>query len=389
MSTHKIRFEVLDSWRGICALFVALGHFCFYFDKSTLTLGPLIDQSFIFVDYFFVLSGFVISFSYLGKIDTGVSAIKFILIRLGRIYPLHAFLLVLLIGLEFVRSHIQHDHMFIDQTKSLASLCANFLLLHSMGLFDYLSWNIPSWSISVEFYTYITFAIIAFCVRPKLFTPLSIALVIAAPVLLLILSQKPTSDATYDYGFIRCIGGFFAGVLIYKLYARTFSRFGDLSYYHATIIELLLLAAVFLFALNIGENYLSFFSPLLFSICVYTFALEKGAISKALKYKPLVLLGTLSYSIYMTHAVVQRVMVNFIDIIEPRFGFNIIKERIESTDKAPYFDVTTPYALLFALLMILGTVIFSYGTYYIIERPSYMWAKCKISNFNKRQNRTE
>ncbi len=46
------------------------------------------------------------------------------------------------------------------EVNNAYSFVLNLLLLHSMGFIDYLSWNAPSWSISVEFYTYLVFGLI-------------------------------------------------------------------------------------------------------------------------------------------------------------------------------------------------------------------------------------
>ncbi len=55
------RFEALDGWRGICACLVVLFHFHGY---SPLNTSGLIRNSYLFVDFFFVLSGFVIACNY-------------------------------------------------------------------------------------------------------------------------------------------------------------------------------------------------------------------------------------------------------------------------------------------------------------------------------------
>src|SRR5689334_10931955 len=85
-----MRFRVLDSWRGIAALFVAAFHFraTWHFHES-----PLIQHSFLFVD-FFVLSGFVIAHAYRDQIHTIRDLGSFILRRFGRLWPLSAFVLL-------------------------------------------------------------------------------------------------------------------------------------------------------------------------------------------------------------------------------------------------------------------------------------------------------
>jgi peptidoglycan/LPS O-acetylase OafA/YrhL len=64
---EKARFVALDSWRGFCALLVALYHVPV---TAFVFLNPLVRGSFLFVDFFFVLSGFVISFTYEGASAT-------------------------------------------------------------------------------------------------------------------------------------------------------------------------------------------------------------------------------------------------------------------------------------------------------------------------------
>jgi peptidoglycan/LPS O-acetylase OafA/YrhL len=85
------RFRVLDSWRGIAALIVAFGHIKTSGWLSTL---PLATTSYRFVDFFFVLSGFVIAYSNKDKLYSNPSAIgSFLINRVARLWPLHLFVL--------------------------------------------------------------------------------------------------------------------------------------------------------------------------------------------------------------------------------------------------------------------------------------------------------
>lgn len=60
------RFLVLDSWRGICALLVALFHFP---TGSMISQSAFVGSSYLFVDFFFVLSGFVLASGYLRTLN--------------------------------------------------------------------------------------------------------------------------------------------------------------------------------------------------------------------------------------------------------------------------------------------------------------------------------
>src|SRR6266849_4191854 len=84
--TKVKRFEVLNSWRGICAMMIVLYHFpAFFFFSDT----ALIRSNWLFVDFFFVLSGFVTTHGYANNLTTVGSALAFVRRRFFRLYPLH------------------------------------------------------------------------------------------------------------------------------------------------------------------------------------------------------------------------------------------------------------------------------------------------------------
>jgi peptidoglycan/LPS O-acetylase OafA/YrhL len=87
---HGHRFLVLDSWRGICAVGVAIFHMNF----AGPTLPSPSFKGYLFVDYFFVLSGFVISAAYFERLSDRAALVHFIIRRFGRIYPVHLMILI-------------------------------------------------------------------------------------------------------------------------------------------------------------------------------------------------------------------------------------------------------------------------------------------------------
>lgn len=94
------RFEALDALRGVCALLVALYHFD---APGVVSTSRLIGNSYLFVDYFFVLSGFVIAFSYGNRLASGeISTARFMALRAGRIYPLHLAMIGAYFALELM-----------------------------------------------------------------------------------------------------------------------------------------------------------------------------------------------------------------------------------------------------------------------------------------------
>ena len=97
------RFVALDSWRGICACLVAFMNFDAY---SHFHTSAFIVNSYLFVNFFFVLSGFVMSAGYQKRLVHGFGVGKFMLLKFGRVYPLHIFMLSCFISFEVIKAAI-------------------------------------------------------------------------------------------------------------------------------------------------------------------------------------------------------------------------------------------------------------------------------------------
>jgi peptidoglycan/LPS O-acetylase OafA/YrhL len=161
-------------------------------------------------------------------------------------------------------------------------------------------WNGPAWSIGAEFYTYILFALVLLLAQRRL-VAVSVALSVAG--LGFIFWRAPDlMNATFDYGMVRCIAGFFAGVVAYHCYERLSRR----SARNATMLEVsaFLLVVVFVACAGRGPDAVgvaSMAAPLVFGTAVIVFAGERGLISLVLRAPPFRALGRYSFSIYLIH----------------------------------------------------------------------------------------
>ena len=128
---------MLDSWRGICALGVAI----FHLDLAGPGVLAAPIKGYLFVDFFFVLSGFVISAAYGDRIIERGEFVRFILRRFGRVYPVHFAVLMACASLVAFTllaapSRASGEPLISADATSLSSLVTNLLLLHSMGFCD-------------------------------------------------------------------------------------------------------------------------------------------------------------------------------------------------------------------------------------------------------------
>src|SRR5215469_3779684 len=263
-----MRFQALDGWRGLAALLVALYHSPFY---GHLYAVPLVRHAYLFVDLFFVLSGFVISHAYADRLAVGKAVAVFLIRRFGRLWPLHAAVLAAFVGIEAfkyfsARHGLALNHAPFTGNHGIDAIFANIGLVHSLGIYDHLTWNGPSWSISVEFWTYAAFAVVI-ALWPGRSLSIAAAIVVGAPIAILALSRNtPIADVTYDFGMLRCLFGFFLGHLAHRLFcARFAATAGAMTHsWRPWFAEGLAVLAIIGFVSFVGDGAPGVAAPLLF-----------------------------------------------------------------------------------------------------------------------------
>ena len=142
---HVSHFEGLDGLRGIAALGVVFAHanglFKSYVDNTS---------SYLVVDFFYILSGFVIAYAYGNRLDQGLSWTGFMRLRLNRLYPM-LFVGVLVAGLVFVGRQVLLHTGLITEGVVLTVLSLSLLPVGLLyGLASYPIDN-PIWSLFFEF----------------------------------------------------------------------------------------------------------------------------------------------------------------------------------------------------------------------------------------------
>jgi peptidoglycan/LPS O-acetylase OafA/YrhL len=362
------RFEALDGLRGICAIMLVLYHNPF---DSTLTNSAFVHHAWLFVDFFFVLSGFVIFEAYRNRVTDINSSVMFLIRRIGRIWPLHATVLVAFIFIEILKNTAifygyLNDTAFGGE-NTIFSIFKNFFLVHSWNTQGGLSWNYPSWSISSEFGSYI-----AFVVLMMVFGQIGLRLsfiTFAATAFVVYQLSPATLNKSYDLGLLRCFSGFMLGILMHIIRCR-FQIFRTVGTYTEWLILLCTIAA----ATMLGSTTFSHLVPLFFAAAVLVFSYENGFLSKILVSSSMQLLGKLSYSIYMTHAFIIYLIVAICKalVISHIVEITMFGSRIVLPESGQnYIGITFLLATTLGVSMI---------TYQYIEMPSQKYfAKLKLT----------
>jgi peptidoglycan/LPS O-acetylase OafA/YrhL len=375
--TKKAHFRTLDSWRGIAALLVALFHLNLY---SAIYPLDFVRNGYLFVDFFFVLSGFVITYSYGDRLKTLDDLCAFAIRRFGRLWPLHVVVLLAFVAAEGAKAVMaaRGASFYLPPftgTNSLDTIPINLVFGQSFGLVQHLTWNPPSWSICAEFWTYLVFATVLVVSSTWLarfrFAALGlIAAILAASVSILVLFSQHGMDASYDLGFVRCLYGFLVGHLTYRLFQVTPKATLD-----SRLPEWAMLIVIVEYVSLAGRGEYSFFAPLVFAAAVFVFAFEAGPVSRLMSNKVNDWLGKISYSIYMWQAFI---IFNFVDrpvsIVEKITGKVLTTtEGVSSAlgGEAGKLIVLGGHVLpiLVTLLFLVLLVAVASVSYYLIERP--------------------
>lgn len=280
----------LTAIRGLAAWWVVLFHLRFLLAPwlPAEAIAALANGN-LAVDLFFVLSGFVMYLNYGHRVTLERDSIAdFLCRRFARVYPLH---LLMLLGFlahaaaaaSFGRSPVPDPGYFV----------ASLLLVQNWGFHDALSWNVPAWSISAEFFAYLAFPVLLVLIaparRPAWFL---VGLIAALGVSVQLVFQAfalPFPNAVAETGLFRCLLQFAAGMVLCELHRR-------LHGHHRLAWPLLALA------LGLGAAFMLFSAPvvpLAWAALVLALGLGKGR--GPLASPPLVWLGRISYATYLGH----------------------------------------------------------------------------------------
>lgn len=300
---HK--FETLDALRGLAAIAVLTGHVATYF-------GPrlLFPHAYLAVDFFFMLSGFVLTFAYQQKLDAGLTTFDFFKARIIRLYPLYAIGITIgLIYMEYIR------HKAIVQLPAgdhaLIILCAIFFLPVPAGVTSISAFafplDAPTWSLFFELIANLLHALLLR--RQKTRTLLITLIALGALLVNTGICQGSVDFGThrgeFRFGLLRVAFSYLAGMLLFRLWNHNPHRVRI----SAIASCLLLLAAL---AVPRGASWNGAFDVTAILIWM-PLVLLTGAYSQphTLLRGTFLILGTTSYALYVLHFPAANVFARF------------------------------------------------------------------------------
>jgi peptidoglycan/LPS O-acetylase OafA/YrhL len=294
--------RALTALRFFAAAWVAL--YAFWPNLDVAMTPNLVAKGYLGVELFFVLSGFILSHVYLKAFgEGGFRYGGFLWARVARVYPLH---LATLAGVGVLGLGAVAAGMAIDgNVLSWASLPAHLTMLHAWGFAPEAGWNHSSWSISAEWFAYLTFPAFAFLAWRLRHRPAAaVAGTVAFGAILYAgfqtLAGFSLTEATFHWGALRIVPCFAYGCALYLVHRRGgLRRPGGLAV--GSVAGMALAAS-----LGAPDGLVVLFAG--------GVILGLGGLSNAsagwLASRPAVYLGEISYAIYMVLVPWQLLAVN-------------------------------------------------------------------------------
>lgn len=359
------RFLVLDSFRGLCALALIVHHSHIERSITELTFFRNASQ---FAGFFFALSGFLAYRRYSDHVHTTRQLGEFMVNRICRVVPLHTAVLLFFIGFECLKLVLERYGLSLNYPafsgdRAPGEILPNLLLIQAWWPgFNALSFNYPSWLISVQFYTWMIFAVILFALPSFARKIFSLLCVLAFVALCQDLSEIPRN-------VLWGISCFFAGAITYRVYIRL--RDSMPGPFIATVLEMAVLGGVY-WIMTEGEQPLTIELGLLFCAAILIFSQEAGLVSQLLRLRLFPALGQLWLSIYLTHAAVIFALATALAVAAKFSGYALLVDKPNEAAGTMVRYLSTGSALndnLLMLLVVVAVVVVSMLTHRYIEVP--------------------
>jgi peptidoglycan/LPS O-acetylase OafA/YrhL len=316
--SSKIRQQHIPALTGVRAL-AALLVLGLHVDQNVPTnitsLLPWIRQGYLGVDFFFILSGFIITHVYLRSLSkpTVRTVGIFLWHRFIRLYPVHVAVLLALIGMVYFA---RAEGREIDELSfNGADLIWQFSLVHAWGVTAVPTWNVPSWSISAEWFMYLLFPLI---VPFLLLVQNEVSAFVLAAAALVVMSAAFLSlgfglnSWTGAPALLRVAGEFLCGAAL----CRAISIGASLGErrWNGDLVGFIAFAG-FLVGASLGLSDFLLVGSL--ALTVMGAATANGSFHRLIGSRPAVWIGEISFSIYMVHFPILIVLRRLVEM----FGY--------------------------------------------------------------------
>jgi peptidoglycan/LPS O-acetylase OafA/YrhL len=310
--TRPAEIKALSGARALPPLMIVLYHTCTFhqYVPAEAVLGPPILKGYLWVEFFFALSGFILIHVYgtrAREFWRGRAYVPFLQARLARLYPVHLVTLLSILLLMWTLNALDHEaYVSIYRgphapLNTWSTFIANLFLVQAWNILPDLTWNSVAWFVSVEFLLCLLFPIYLMLARGGWWSAIGLIVAGTAGLAFLSFTGKHGLDITFHNGIFRGMSAFAIGVGMCVLYGKT-KTFGDSLPEWA--ISLAQAAVLIWLGLGIFDNGWSHTTQDIYTVVpmfwlVYVLAFDRGFAARFMQTRTMTKLGEWSYAIYM------------------------------------------------------------------------------------------
>ena len=355
----KSHYQILDALRGVAAIMVVVFHI--FEASATSHFNQIINHGYLAVDFFFLLSGFVIGYAYDDRWKS-MTLKSFFARRIVRLHPMVIMGMIIgAIGFYFQSSQLFPMIATVPLGKMLLIMAIGFTLIPVPVSMDIRGWqemhplNGPAWSL---FFEYVANILYALFVRRFSKTALTILVVLCGAFLMHFALTGPNGDivggwslepAQFRIGFTRMMYPFFAGLLLSRI-AKP-SNIKNAFLFSSILLVVILSVPRFGDADSLWKNGLYEALAIIFIFPLIVYIGASGTIQGKIEKKISKFLGDVSYPLYITHYPLIYIYTAW-----------VVDNKIPFTTAMPY-----------AILVLVSSILIAYACLKLYDEPVRKW----------------
>jgi peptidoglycan/LPS O-acetylase OafA/YrhL len=359
-SDTKKHYEILDGLRGVAAIMVVAFHIM-EASANGNRFEQIINHGYLAVDFFFLLSGFVIGYAY-DERWSNMTLKGFFTRRLVRLHPMVVMgMIVGAIGFYFQQSNMFPIIATVPVWKMLLIMIIGFTLIPVPPSMDIRGWqemhplNGPAWSLFFEYVANIIYAVVV-----RRFSNLALAaLVVICGVLLMDYALTgPTGDmiggwsiepVQFKIGFIRMMYPFFTGLLLSRIYKP--SSISNAFMLCSLLLIIILSLPRFGDETSLWKNGLYESLIIIFAFPAIVWIGASGKLNASIEKRLCSFMGDISYPLYITHYPIIYIYTAW-----------VVDNKIPFTTAMPY-----------GILVLVSSILLAYACLKLYDEPVRKW----------------
>lgn len=353
----------LTSLRFVAAIWVVLFHYVWWLTPpgAPLLQIPILAEGDLAVDFFFILSGFILTHAHRRELAEGRLRLRrFYAKRLARIYPLHLATLLFYLALVAATS-LAGLTLPNPERYSPLQFVLNLGLVHAWQAQDAAAWNFPSWSISAEWTAYMLFPLLTAWLLGRMRGISAATCLFAAAVVLFAMAAAaerllgfPFFSLHSNFGWYRILPEFVLGIAMYRFGAAAPVAILRRKWVLGLIPVLILTTA----ALQWRISCVFLLALLILAVAEAARGADGSARAGVLRFLtgPLAVYGgTISFALYMVHIPVATAVFKSAEMLAGPVRWWMI-----------------PFAMVLAIVAAMLA-------HHLIEQPAYRWLSRRLA----------